>query len=458
MTAALTPTASASGASDRATRVKSSASTTSQLGYPHGHLGQLSPQETEKLDRFKTVLGERGLWKSGPPASHDDQTLLRFLRARKWVVEDAVRQLKDTEEWRAANNIDTLYKTIHLDAYEQSRRLYPQWTGRRDRRGHPLYVFEIKSLDSKTIAQYEKSGAKSTFSDAKTDGKTPPGLLRLFALYENLTRFSLPFCTQLTHDREHPEVPITMSTNIVDISGVGLKQFWDLKGHMQAASQLATAHYPETLDRIFIIGAPSFFSTVWNWVKRWFDPITVSKIFILNPEDVKPTLESFIDLRNIPKKYGGELDFAFGQPPVPDPNWEGVIQWEDGFKQFPEGPMLWEAVENGKRLECIAYGTDGGKPRRQPVCTVPITWPAATPETDSDKSVEGTVTKAASTAAPSTDASAVTQDTEPEALNSQEQSDSAAPTAEKMDHPLGSDEKQPPADQAPLPSATATPA
>lgn len=31
-----------------------------------------------------------------------------------------------------------------------------------------------------------------------------------------------------------------------------MKQFWDLKTHMQDASTLATAHYPETLDRIFV--------------------------------------------------------------------------------------------------------------------------------------------------------------------------------------------------------------
>lgn len=38
-------------------------------------------------------------------------------------MEDAFAQFKDTEDWRAANSIDTLYKTIELDAYEQSRRL-----------------------------------------------------------------------------------------------------------------------------------------------------------------------------------------------------------------------------------------------------------------------------------------------------------------------------------------------
>ena len=44
------------------------------------------------------------------------------------------------------------------------------------------------------------------------------------------------------------------------------------------ASNLATAHYPETLDRIFVVGAPSFFPTIWQWAQRWFDPITVVRV------------------------------------------------------------------------------------------------------------------------------------------------------------------------------------
>jgi hypothetical protein len=84
-----------------------------------------------------------------------------------------------------------------------------------------------------------------------SDKKTPPRLLRLFALYENLAGFMTELCTYLT-DRPNPETPVTQSNNIVDISNVGLKQFWNLRGHMQDASVLATAHYPETLDRIFV--------------------------------------------------------------------------------------------------------------------------------------------------------------------------------------------------------------
>lgn len=115
------------------------------------------------------------------------------------------------------------------------------------RRGIPIYVFQIRHLDSKAVADYERS-TETTYSKAKTDGKTPPKLLRLFALYENLTRFVQPLASECV-DRTYPQTPITLSTNIVDISHVSLRMFWNLKAHMQAASQLATAHYPETLDR-----------------------------------------------------------------------------------------------------------------------------------------------------------------------------------------------------------------
>lgn len=99
------------------------------------------------------------------------------------------------------------------------------------------------------MAAYDSSHKEQA---SKASGnKVPTKMLRLFALYENLTRFVMPLCSAVP-GRAHPETPISQSNNIVDISHVGLKQFWNLKGHMQDASTLATAHYPETLDRIFV--------------------------------------------------------------------------------------------------------------------------------------------------------------------------------------------------------------
>jgi hypothetical protein len=142
---------------------------------------------------------------------------------------------------------------------------------------------------------------------------------------------------------------------------------------MQAASTLATAHYPETLDRIFIIGAPMFFSTVWGWIKRWFDPITVSKIFILSSHEVKPTLESFVEPKNIPKQYGGELEFNWGEMPNLDPIIHETAKWENGHTAFPKGPMYWRPIGDSDTLECVAVGTTGPnhEPRLERVCTIP---------------------------------------------------------------------------------------
>jgi hypothetical protein len=139
---------------------------------------------------------------------------------------------------------------------------------------------------------------------------------------------------------------------------------------MQDASTLATAHYPETLDRIFIIGAPAFFPTVWGWIKKWFDPITTSKIFILSHSDVKKTLEEFIDPANIPQKYGGQLDFKFGDMPILDPAYKDVLTFENGIQDFPHGPMYWIHGRDGSEMEALAVGSVDEKERNEKVCVV----------------------------------------------------------------------------------------
>jgi hypothetical protein len=147
---------------------------------------------------------------------------------------------------------------------------------------------------------------------------------------------------------------------------------------------------------IFIIGAPVFFSTVWGWIKRWFDPITVSKIFVLSSHEVLPTLTAFVDPKNIPKRYGGELDFNFGDQPLADPAWEGIVRWENGYSSFPSGPMVWREIEDGARLECIGIGRIQGKERQERICTIPKTWspPVAKEEKEMEAQVNGVVVEA----------------------------------------------------------------
>ncbi|KAL8856112.1 MAG: hypothetical protein Q9178_007237 [Gyalolechia marmorata] len=344
------------------------ASASSEQSRLQGHLGHLTRHEEAALIDFKKLCAEQGLYRPETDtqrASHDDGTLVRYLRARKFVPRDAFVQFKDTEKWRTDNNLDALYEKIDIQDYQEARSVYPQWTGRRDRRGIPVYLYEVGKLDSKKMIAYSQATSKS-----KNKGPSPSRMLRLFALYENLTRFVMPLCSAVP-GRPNPETPVDQSNNIVDISKVGLKQFWNLRSHMQDASQLATAHYPETLDRIFIIGAPSFFPTVWGWIKKWFDPITTSKIFILSQEQVKPTLSAFMDVSSIPKKYGGDLDFECGMMPCMDPDLRKCLDIKDPRLEelFLTGPTRWVDNEEGEMV-ALSVGSIDGKPHKEAVATL----------------------------------------------------------------------------------------
>lgn len=135
-----------------------------------------------------------------------------------------------------------------------------------------------------------------------------------------------------------------------------------------------------------IIGAPAFFPTVWGWIKRWFDPTTVSKIFILSSSDMKSTLEKYIDPENIPQAYGGKLDFKFGDMPVLEPaiisaldtnfpSCNGLPTQRDE-PTLPIGPIKWHEAPasngNQQQMEAICVGRDGdnGKLRQNIIARV----------------------------------------------------------------------------------------
>lgn len=85
---------------------------------------------------------------------------------------------------------------------------------------------------------------------------------------------------------------------------------------------------------------------------------------------MKKTLESFIDPQNIPKKYGGQLDFEFGYAgPTIDPMLDKYFEWKTEKKEYPMGPLFWrKAQKNGHgALELVASGSENGVERNEVV-------------------------------------------------------------------------------------------
>ncbi|TKA52591.1 hypothetical protein B0A53_04601 [Rhodotorula sp. CCFEE 5036] len=308
-----------------------------------GHLGHLTDTQDKALQEFKARLEQNGYYTPARETalpSADDVTLVRFLRARKFDVQGAYAQFTSAEDWRRTEQIDQLYDSFSLPEFEMARQLYPQWTGRRDNSGLPVYVFEVATLTKEKTDPYSKDSSR-----------LEP---RIVALYEHMVQYVLPLSSAIPH--AHQESPISGCATLVDISGVSLQRFWALKGHMQRASTLANARYAETLgaelidslmSRIYLIGAPSFFSVVWGWIQKWFDEGTRNKIHILSAADLTSTLSAHMPLSSIPRKYGGTLDWTFGESgPNLDAEAREVLHMEEG-EEMPSGPLRWERGEGG---------------------------------------------------------------------------------------------------------------
>lgn len=206
--------------------------------------------------------------------------------------------------------------------------------------------------------------------DLSQIAKEDPDLSSIFLPAEYVTRFTQRLCTRLPHPTDtHSGATIDKSTNIIDLSNVGIRKFWNLRTLLQTASNMATAHYPETVERIFVLGAPYFFPTIWSLVVRWFDPATTRKIFVVPASQATATLTEFIEPENIPKRFGGQLDWEMGMHPILDKEAKSMVgRWAD---EWVEGPIRYISRPEGDVL--MAVGSVDGELRREVLAEMPTT-------------------------------------------------------------------------------------
>ena len=106
-----------------------------------------------------------------------DKIPRRFFYAKQCNVSVAHNQFKEASVAREVNQLCSFFENIDVHAYEETRNLvslvarsdysraeyvpqYPQWIGRRDKKGQPICMFDIDKLDSKTMAAFKESSAK----------------------------------------------------------------------------------------------------------------------------------------------------------------------------------------------------------------------------------------------------------------------------------------------------------
>ncbi|KAG8891839.1 cytosolic factor, phosphatidylinositol/phosphatidylcholine transfer protein [Tulasnella sp. 403] len=245
-----------------------------------GRLGHLTIPQQHTLDKFKQELKDEGYF---VPERHDDATLLRFLRARKFDLVNSKKMIIDQEMWRKEFGTDELAKNFDFPEKEQVDKYYPQYYHKTDKDGRPIYIERLGQLDIDVLY-------KITTQDRL--------LRRLVHEYEKFINERLPATSAVVGH------PVETSCTILDLKNVSIRQFYKVKDYVSQASTIGQNYYPECMGKFYIINAPFMFSTVWSFIKPWLDEVTVAKINILGA-DYKGKLLEQIPAENLPVDLGG---------------------------------------------------------------------------------------------------------------------------------------------------------
>ncbi|CAK7201885.1 cytosolic factor, phosphatidylinositol/phosphatidylcholine transfer protein [Sporothrix eucalyptigena] len=278
-----------------------------------GHPGHLTAEQQAQVHQLRLMLEAQSYTKR-----LDTLTLLRFLRARKFDVNLAMKMFVDCEAWRKETGLDDLVATWEYPEKEKIFEYYPQYYHKTDRDGRPVYIEALGNID--LTAMYKITTAERMLTNLAVE-------------YERLADPRLPACS-----RKAGHLLETCCT-IMDMKGVGISRAPQVYSYIKQASAMSQNYYPERLGRFYLLNAPWGFSTVWSIIKGWLDPVTVAKIHILGSSYQKELFQQ-VAPENLPKQFGGSCECEGGcgfsdMGPWREAEWYKPAAWENNGAAAP---------------------------------------------------------------------------------------------------------------------------
>ncbi|XP_017086353.1 protein real-time isoform X2 [Drosophila eugracilis] len=243
-------------------------------------LGQLSPMQESKLLELRKMLDGVDDLERLPSY----QTILRFLAARDWHVNQAFVMLCDSLRWRQKHHIDSLLSEYSKPAVVAEH--FPGGWHHQDKDGRPIFILRLGHLDVK-------------------------GLLKALGM-DGLLRLALHICEEgiqkINESAERLEKPVLYWSLLLDLEGLSMRHLWrpGIKALLYI-TETVERNYPETMGRVHVVRAPRVFPIAWTIVSAFIDDHTRSKFLFYGPDcaHIKEGLAQYLDEEIVPDFLGG---------------------------------------------------------------------------------------------------------------------------------------------------------
>ncbi|KAM3607491.1 uncharacterized protein V6R79_008670 [Siganus canaliculatus] len=229
----------------------------------------------------------------------DDALVEGYLTWRIFVVEDAIKMIDESFQWRKEYGVNDLSESV-----------IPKW------------MFETGAV---FLHGYDKEGNKLFWFKVKLhvkDTKTVVDKKKYVAFW--LERYV----------KKEPGMPLTV---VFDMAESGLSNI-----DMDFVKYVITCfkvYYPKLLSKIIIVDMPWIMNAAWKIIKTWLGPEAISKLKFASKSEV----QTYIGPEYLPVHMGGMDQFKYTYPPLPDDDFQTPIS--------DNGPIVSEDEMESKESE-----------------------------------------------------------------------------------------------------------
>lgn len=239
----------------------------------------------ETRQRFKTELlqdsSEKYDSRDVERLQQDDAMVEGYLTWRLCVVDDALKMIDESLQWRKEFGVNDLSESVIPKWMFETGAVYLHGY---DKEGNKLFWFKVKLhvKDTKTILDKKK----------------------YVAFW--LERYA----------KKEPGMPLTV---VFDMAESGLSNI-DME-FVKYIINCFKIYYPKFLSKMIIVDMPWIMNAAWKIVKSWLGPEAISKLKFTSRSEI----QTYIGPEYLPPHMGGTDPFKYSYPPLPDDDFQTPI-------------------------------------------------------------------------------------------------------------------------------------